>query len=313
MKSTLLAGALAASTLWFAAPAAAQTAPALPAPLQTAQAGSVRIDRYSQPGKQSVVFIPGLTCGPWEFAREIRAFSQYYTVYALTLPGFDGHPAIAGPLFSTVSADIWKALDAQHVAKPVLIGHSLGGTMALLLASQHADRLRGVVAIDGLPVFPGAEKRTAEQRAATAAQMSAMMAAMKTPAQFEAAERTYVLPYLVTSPQDVAAIAPLAARSDPAATGRWAAEDYAQDLRPLLKTANVPVLEIAPYDPASDRSSFATEAAKQQYYAQLLGNAPSASVRTIAPSRHFVMYDRPAELDAVLNGFLETNRAVQGL
>ncbi|HET7814367.1 MAG TPA: alpha/beta fold hydrolase [Candidatus Baltobacteraceae bacterium] len=305
MFRLVLAGALAASVLSSTLPALAAPQPPLPPIAQTYEAGSVRVDRFGN-GKDAVVFIPGLTCGPWEFAREIALLQKDRTVYALTLPGFDGRAAASGQLFQTASADIWKFLDAQHVARPVLIGHSLGGTMALLMATQHPERLRGVIAIDGLPVFPGAEDKTPAQRTAAGEQMRAMMGNAATPAAFEFVEKSYVLPYLVTDPADAAAMAKLVAKSDPKASGDWMAQDYAQDLRPALAGANVPVLEIAPYDPGVDSKSFASAAAKQAYYAGLLAKAPHAKVEMVSGSRHFVMYDKPAELDADLTAQLHT-------
>lgn len=303
MFRLILAGALVASTLTSTLAAQAAPQPPLPQIAQTYQAGSVRVDRYGS-GKNAVVLIPGLTCGPWEFSREIALLQKQYTVYALTLPGFDGQKAISGQLFSTASADIWTFLDTQHVRRPVVIGHSLGGTLGLLLATQHPDRLRGVIAIDGLPVFPGAESKTPAEREAAGAQMRGMMANASTPAAFEFAEKSYVLPYLVTGKDDAAAIAKLVAKSDPNASGDWMAQDYEQDLRPSLASANVPILEIAPYDAALDGKQFPTAAAKQAYYAGLLAKAPDAKVEMAASSRHFIMYDQPALLDADLTAQL---------
>lgn len=296
MFRLVLAGALVASALTSMPAARAAAQPAMPQIAQTYQAGSVRVDRYGS-GKEAIVLIPGLTCGPWEFSREIGLLQKQYTVYALTLPGFDGQKAISGPLFSTVSSDIWSFLDAQHVQHPIVIGHSLGGTLGLLLATQHADRLRGVIAVDGLPVYPGAETKTAAERSAYGAQISGMMAQASTPAAFEAAEKSFVLPYLVTDKNDIAAIAALAARSDAAASGEWMAQDFEQDLRPALADAKLPILEIAPYDAAIDGKSFPNAAAKQAYYTGLLAKAPNAKVEMVANSRHFVMYDQPAVLD----------------
>jgi pimeloyl-ACP methyl ester carboxylesterase len=180
----------------------------------------------------------------------------------------------------------------------------LGGTLALLMATQHADRLRGVIAIDGLPVFPGAEDKTAAERSASAAQMRAMMSNATTPAAFEFVEKSYVLPYLVSDKNDAAAMAKLVAKSDPAASGDWMAQDYEQDFRPALASANVPIVEIAPYDAAVDGKLFPNAAAKQAYYAGLLAKAPNAKVEIIEGSRHFIMYDRSAALDADLTAQL---------
>ena len=303
MKRLVLGGAFAVAALLSAVPASAAVQPPLPKADASFDAGSLHVDRYGAPGKIAVVFIPGLTCGPWEWSREIAQFRSAYTVYALTLPGFDGHAPVSSPLLPTVTADFFTMLQTQHIDRPIVIGHSLGGSLGFMLATQHSDRLRGVISVDGLPVFPGLENQTLDQRAQAANRMSAMMASMSTPAQFEAAERTYSLPYLVTSPDDIASIAKLSARSDAKAAGAWMAADFENDSRPQLANITVPVFLIAPYDAAVDRARFATADAKRAYYAGLVANDRTAHVSIIEHSRHFIMYDQPAQLDAALTSY----------
>jgi pimeloyl-ACP methyl ester carboxylesterase len=276
----------------------------LPAPLRSFDAGSLHVDVYGTPERRALIFIPGLTCGPWEWSGEIARLSPTYTIYALTLPGFDGHPAIKPPLFQTVTGDFWTLLQTQSIVKPVLIGHSLGGTLAIMLAEQHSDRLGGVISVDGLPIFPGMDRMTADQRAQAAAQMTAAMAQASTPEQFAAMEKTYVLPNLMTSPDDIAVVAPLTARSDIAATAAWTSEDIALDLRPQLTTVGAPLLVIAPYDAALEGKMLPDAAAKRSYYEALLANDPAANVQMIEPARHFVMYDQPQKLHDAIASFV---------
>lgn len=305
MKRLIVSGVLAMSTLWFSAPAKAALPPPLPAASQSFSAGSMRVDVYGTAGKPAMIFIPGLTCGPWEWSREIALFSPDYRIYALTLPGFDGQPAVAAPLLQTVSDDFWTLLQTRGIEKPVVIGHSLGGTLAIALAEQHADRIGAIVSVDGLPVFPGMEHLTDAQRRSAGERFAAMLGAASTREQFQFAEQTYALPALMTSPTDIAAVAPLVARSDPKASGAWAAADVAGDLRPALKNVTVPLLEIAPYE-ASPRSPIQSAQAMQAYYASLIAGAPHAQVQVIENSRHFVMYDQPERLDAALAAFVKT-------
>jgi pimeloyl-ACP methyl ester carboxylesterase len=302
MRRLFLAVALA----FFASSAAARATvpPPLPAPVKSFDSGSLHVDVYGTPGRRALVFIPGLTCGPWEWAGEITQFAPVYTIYALTLPGFDGHLAIKGPLFQTVSADFWTLLQNESIAKPVVIGHSLGGTLAIMLAEQHSDKLGGVVSVDGLPTFPGMDRMTADQKAQAVAQMTAAMASSSTPAQFAATEKNYVLPNLMTSPDDIAAVAPLTARSDPAATAAWMSEDLELDLRPQLTAVSTPLLVIAPYDAAFESRILPDAAAKRGYYEALLANDPAANVQMIEPSRHFIMYDQPKKLHDAIASFV---------
>ena len=301
MKRFAISCALALSALCFSAPASAAPPPALPKAAASFQSGSIRVDVYGTSGKPALVFIPGLTCGPWEWSREIAQFSPSYSIYALTLPGFDGVQAVKAPLFATVSDDFWKMLQDRHVDKPAVIGHSLGGTLAILLAEQHPERLAQVISVDGLPVFPGMEPLSPERRDAIAKQTADAVGNIPR-SQFAASQKRS-LAYMVSAPQDVEAIADAAAHAGPAATAQWMREDLTIDLRPQLRNVTIPLLEIAPFDPALDPygpAKIATISEKARYYASLLQNDPSASVQVIAPSRHFIMYDQPQKLDAAL-------------
>lgn len=285
-------------------PAFAAPISALPKAQASYASGSLHVDEYGTAGKPNLVLLPGLTCGPWEFGNEIAALGKDYHIYALTLPGFDGQPPVQKPLFATTSADFWTLLANRKIEKPILVGHSLGGTLAALLATQHPERLRAIVAIDGLPVFPGTENQSQADRQSGATRMAAMVA--NTPkAQYEAVLKTYTMPYLVTAKADVDADSALEARSEPAAAAEWIKEDLLLDLRADLKKAAVPYLLIAPYD-ASFEKSFSTAEAKRAYYASLVSNAPNAKTVVVEHSRHFVMNDQPQALDAAITQFLAT-------
>ena len=56
-------------------------------------------------------------------------------------------------MLDTVDRDVAAFLPSAN--KPVIIGHSLGGFLAIRLAEEHSDLISGAVAIDGLPVFAG--------------------------------------------------------------------------------------------------------------------------------------------------------------
>ncbi|MDO1528968.1 alpha/beta hydrolase [Fulvimonas sp. R45] len=278
--------------------------------------GTLQVQRHGDRGRP-VILIPGLECGPWVWQRTIADLEKDHVVYAVTLAGFDGVPAPApdakaGTLLDRADASLLKLIERRHLDKPVLVGHSIGGTLALRFAGEHADLLSGVVAVDGLPVFPGMERVGAAQRQAMAGQMKARYAAM-TPAQFQAAALSYMRIMGVIDPQLAARAAPRLARSDAAATADYMAADLAADYRPGLKQANVPILEISPYNApdfaaaaAMSKQPVMSEEQKATYYRSLLANAPYAKVVSVSPSRHFVMLDQPAKFRQVLDGFLES-------
>ena len=274
----------------------------------TSTVGTLKVERHGEHG-QAVILIPGLQGGPWVWQQTIAALEKNHVVYAVTLAGFDGMPAPAdgGNLFDRADASLLQLIEQQKIEKPVLVGHSLGGTLALRFAGEHAGLISGVVAVEGLPIFPGMERASADQRQAMAAQMREKMAAA-TPEQFKAQTLGYMQNIGVIDPQLALRYAPMNARSDIKASAEYMAEDLASDLRPGLKNANVPILEIAPYyaPDFSHPPMQMSEAQKTAYYQSLLANAPNARVVSISPSRHYVMLDQPAKFQQALNDFLKS-------
>ncbi len=273
--------------------------------------GTLHVQHYGDHG-QPVILIPGLASGAWVWQDTINHLRKNHVVYALTLAGFDGVPAPAKMtgLMDQADASLLQLIRDQHISKPVLIGHSLGGTLAIRFATEHADSLGGVIAVDGLPVFPGMQDMTSAQREAMAQRMQAQMADA-TPAQFKEQQLAYMQQIGVIDPDMARKYAALTARSDPAATAEYAAEDLAADYRPGLKNIHVPLLEISPYNApdfeeaaASGRMPMQSEAQITDYYRQLLSGAPQLTVQSISPSRHFVMFDQPQRFEHAVDTFL---------
>jgi len=272
--------------------------------------GSIHVDKYAavNAGGSALILIPGATNNASVWDATIQRFAPSHAIYALTLAGFGGRPAVTAPMLDKATADIAALIEKEHIDKPVVIGHSLGGHLALRLAAEHGAMLRAAVAVDGLPVYPGYEAMTAEQRSAAAVKTAAQISSAATSEQLTSLLRAYIIPYM-TLPKNVDTVVKLSAGADVAATAQYMRELLSDDSRPQLSRIGVPVLEIAPYDSALDGNpplSFATAAAKQTYYEALLKNDKTATVKMIEGSRHYVMYDQPDAFYATLDAFLAT-------
>jgi pimeloyl-ACP methyl ester carboxylesterase len=270
--------------------------------------GSLKIEKHGDHGRP-IVLIPGLSGGPWVWQDTVARLEKDHVVYTLTLAGFDGMPAPTqgGNFFDLADQSLGQWLQNAHLGKPVLVGHSLGATLALRFASEHPELISGVVAVDGLPLFPGMDRVSDEQRKAMAVGMQKHMAGF-TPEQFASDQLKYMQTTGVIDPKLAARYAPMNSRSDIKATAQYMAEDLSSDLRPGLKNANVPILEISPYNPADFASGpmKMSEQQKADYYQSLLANAPDAKVVSISPARHFVMLDQPAKFQQTLDGFIKS-------
>jgi pimeloyl-ACP methyl ester carboxylesterase len=293
--------ALLGAALFFTAAHTAATAaalPSLPAPAESFEAGSIHVDRYGS-GAQTLVFIPGLSCGPWEWAEAIGRFSKTATVYALTLDGFDGRTYVPNDdLFATFTHDVYALLDARKIERPVVIGHSLGGTLAFALAQAQPNRIAGFVSLDGLPVFPTMAQAPEASRKQAAAAMASQIAG-ETHDQMLAYDVGYMRSATLQSDL-VQPAATLEATSDPKATAAWLQADLDADLRPGLPAMNTPGLLLMPYASPSPYTLEQTTA----FYQSLVHGAPRVTVVPIEGARHFAMLDQPAAVDAAITRFL---------
>jgi len=272
-----------------------------PNPTESFDAGTLHADKFGS-GAQVLVLIPGLASGAWVWYDTIARFSPSYTVYVITLPGFDGRPAAdEKPVFTTFARDFWAMLAAHKIEKPVVIGHSLGGTLAIALAEEHPDRLSGIVAADGLPVFPMVASASPEQRKAMATQMANTIAS-QSKADELAAQKNYMSTIGTNKPELVESAAALLAKSDPKAIAAWMQEDLTNDLRSDLGKITIPFLEIMPYDPK--QGSPYTQVQTLAFYKSLVAGAPQATVVAVIPAFHFVMLDQPEAFYKAVTQFL---------
>jgi pimeloyl-ACP methyl ester carboxylesterase len=307
MKAALLfALALGACAPTFAA----DTAPvenrfaASIAPAERFEVGSMLVERHGQRGTP-LILIPGLGSGAWAWQGLVREFTGEHVVYVVTLAGFDGRAPVAGKTLDNTRQALRQLIVSRKLDRPVLVGHSLGAALSIAFAEQNSDLIRGVFAIDGLPVFPGTEDTPAAQRAQIAAGIKARMAGASKE-MFALQQQQYMRGVGVTDMARADELAKLSARSDPAAMIDAMGELFELDLRPGLPKIKVPVLLVAPYFEPDSSQTGTTREMKTEYYTSLMAGTPKLQVLSIAPARHFVMFDQPQMLADALRAYLKS-------
>ena len=296
MRTAIFAGA--ASALALLMPAFSNAAAAPAAAPTNYRTGALEVERLEGKGPP-LVFIPGLASGSWTWRQDAVRLSKQHSVYLVTVAGFDGRKSEPGTTLESLQQDLGKLIDEQHLERPVLIGHSMGGTLALAFAADHSDRIAGVIAVDGLPVFPGTEGMTGDRSAL--AQNARAQIENQTPGQFAAYQQTYMKRVGAIDEAVASRIAENSSRSDPRAVADFAAQLLLLDLRPKLPGITVPVVEISPfYEPDFARIGV-NEEAKTNYYRGLLGGIAKLDVLSVSPARHFVMFDQPEKFAATLD------------
>jgi pimeloyl-ACP methyl ester carboxylesterase len=115
---------------------------------------------YENEGKGvPLVLIHGASQDTLSWHDNISYFARKYCVFAIDLPGHGKSALIEKrPTTNTneFAAYIWEFMESLKIAKPILVGHSMGAGIAIMVALDHPNDIRGVVAVDGGAAFSGA-------------------------------------------------------------------------------------------------------------------------------------------------------------
>ena len=273
-RKLLLGGAAALAAL------AMRSAPAWAAPFT-----SRRIAVSVQGSGRDVLLIPGLASGPhiWKAAMAAVPGCRWHLIHVRGFAGLAAEANGSGPLVQPLADEIARYIAAAGLSRPAIVGHSMGGTLAMLLGLKGvAGR---VMVVDMLPEGAAMVGGTAQGMGYLADQLSQYFTGTK-------AGRAYLAEML--------AQAPGAQGSDPDVIAN-ALRDLANiDLGGQLDriTAPMDVVYAVGADPA--QASEITRTFRAAYAAK-----KSARLLPIGPSGHMVMQDQPARFAAMLRDFLK--------
>ena len=255
-------------------------------------------------GKPDVVLIPGLASSKAVWDGESTLLAPNYRLHVVQIDGFAGAPA--GPnATGAFLAPVVEELHAYIVANkihPVVMGHSLGGLLTLMLADKHPEDVSKLIIVDSLPFYavvfnPAATVETVKPQADAIRQQ--LIAA---PADQFAAMQPTIVAAMVKNSDAQKLVAASSIASDRTVFANAMYEDLQTDLRGDMATIKTPTLMLYPYDATAQGPD---PAKVDTIYTTAYTAKPNTKLVRIDDSRHFIMYDQPAKLDAAVEGFLK--------
>lgn len=285
---------------WLAA-AVVSLALALPA-----FAGDFKSDRITvtvHGEGRDVVLIPGLSSSADVWDPTIAALPgyRYHVVQVKGFAGTQPEANASGPVVAPVAEEIARYIGAEKLEKPALVGHSMGGTLGMMVAARHPGLVSKLMVVDMWP-FMGAmfaPDATAESVVPVASQfrdgiINAPEASRKT-----MAEQTIAGMIKTESFRPIAIKHSL--DSDPGTSGQAMYDLITTDLRPELAKIQIPLRVLWALPPGAPMTAEQMEG----YYRMSYANAPTVTIRQITDSYHFIMYDQPEAFQAELKTFLQ--------
>lgn len=262
----------------------------------------VRVD--GAPGGRDIILIPGLSSSPEVWDGTVEHLGGGWRIHRIHIQGFAGAPTegnATGPVAAPVAEEIARYITENHLDHPVVVGHSMGGTIGLMLAARHPDLVGKLMVVDMVPFMGamfGPPGTTAESVAATADMVGNGMATAS-PADYQTRAAASVTGMIATESKRAGPLQDTAT-SDQQVSAHAMRELIATDLRPELSgiTAPTEVVYVKFNDPRMTPEI--TDAIYQASYATL----PGVTLKRVDDSAHFVMLDQPAAFYADLDAFI---------
>jgi pimeloyl-ACP methyl ester carboxylesterase len=245
-----------------------------------------------------VVFLHGLGLDRHCWTPQIEALhAQGIPCHAWEMPGHGGAPWDGQPMsFAGLAAALTEFLDTQKIAMAHLVGHSMGGMLALELAATAPARCCSLTLIGSSAMFGSADGSF--QRAFLAERLGPLDAGQRLADLAPALVADLCLP--TTAPDLIAACVEAMARMDEAAYRAALACLVTFDRRAALAGLTMPVLCLAG---EHDRQ------APAQGVERMAGKIPGARFLTIRNAAHLMSLEAPEAVTQALGDFIAEGSA----
>jgi len=261
------------------------------------------ISVQTQGSGTDVILIPGLASSRAIWTDLASGLQLNHRVHILELAGFASTPAISrrdGKVIAPVVDAIAEYIRTQHINAPAIVGHSLGGEIALMLGARHPDLVGRLMIVDALPFYtlmldPAATSETASRHAG--ATRDWMLA--QSPEEFVAFQKTSIARLAKTEAVRPALVA-AGLSSDRKTIADAVYELMVTDLSPELGRIKAPIEVVYAYD-----ALFGVPASKvDEMYRRAYIAAPDIHFTRIDDSFHFIMLDQPERFSSAVESFL---------
>ncbi|MEG3180498.1 alpha/beta fold hydrolase [Sphingomonas sp. LT1P40] len=275
----------------------------LPVPAAAKEFASTRISVTVEGKGKDVILIPGLSSSPRVW-KEMIAAVPGYRYHKVQVSGFAGVPAggnNAGDVAAPVAEEIARYIAEKKLGPVAVIGHSMGGSMGMMLAARHPASVSKLMIVDMLPFMGamfGGPQATPETLKPIADQI---MTGMKSAAP-EAYEKqlTGTITSMVATEAMRGGALDDAMKSDRDVSARSYRELIVTDLRPELAKIAAPtmILYVTP------KGAPVTDAQMDGFYTASYANLKGAKLKRVPDSAHFIMWDNAPVFQADVKTFL---------
>jgi len=249
--------------------------------------------KISGQGTRSIIFIPGFSCSGEVWSETKSHYEKDFTCYTLTMAGFADSKPQPNASFRNWETGIANFIKENKIEKPIIIGHSMGGGLALAIAADFPELIDKIIVVDALPCLPALMNPTYKPKENNdCIQMVNQMTAMSGDQFYQMQKIT--IPRLLEDTSKQELVVSWSVQSDRKTFAEMYCDFTNTDLREKIKTIKCPSLILL-------ESYFKNlkPAIEEQYR-----NLKTANLQYANKGLHFIMYDDKEWYFTQVNNFI---------
>lgn len=127
-----------------------------PAPMITRD-GRFAYEAAGDPGSIPLIFLHGIGGAARSWRRQLATFGDHFRAIAWDMPGYGGSAPLASVSIAALADALQQFIEQLGAAKPILVGHSIGGMIVQKWLVQFPKLARAVVLAQTSPAFGKAD------------------------------------------------------------------------------------------------------------------------------------------------------------
>ncbi|MBX2899923.1 MAG: alpha/beta hydrolase [Cyclobacteriaceae bacterium] len=242
-----------------------------------------------------VLFLPGFITPGSVWKETVANLKGKHEAHLVSYAGFNGNTPIAMPWYSTIKKELVEYVKINKLKNLKLIGHSMGGNLAVDLAAELGDVVDKIIIVDALAcmrevMMPGVSAEALQYESPYNKQMLEMNneAFLKSATMMAQGMTT------VTEKQEL--IKSWILEADRKTYVYGYTDLLKLDVRPALAQIKVPVLILG--------APFPTKEIVLPNYEKQYINLANKQLEIAPGGRHYIMFDQPEWLYNQINNFL---------
>jgi len=248
---------------------------------QSTAADSTRVEPHSSIN-MVLIHTVGSSAGAWD--KIVPFLERGFRLWLYELPGHGDNAPISNLTIESATLDLTNYLEENDVTRPVMVGHGLGGMIAINYTYRYASDVRKLVIIDATPM-----------------QLASRETKSRIAEQLMNNYDTFIADYflgLSTQHEVTTVIVDQAMRADPVSVTQLLMSSFDFDLTADLGFQDTPILVIASATMIPN-----PEIAVEQLDMMGYANASTLNYKAMTDAGHFVMLEQPLPVAGAIIGF----------